>query len=68
MAASIVLKFGEWSVFPQELAESDSLEEGPLLDGATFHDLCHECSLDPRWHSQVSIFSAHRTAILGCET
>ena len=39
----------------QELAESDSLEEGPLLDGATFHNLARQCRLEPRWHEQVSL-------------
>ncbi|CAK0785304.1 hypothetical protein CVIRNUC_008511 [Coccomyxa viridis] len=38
-----------------ELAESDSLEEGPLLDGATFHNLARQCRLEPRWHEQVTM-------------
>ena len=37
----------------QELAESDSLEDGPLLDGATFHNLARQCRLEPSWHEQV---------------
>ena len=43
----------------QELAESDSLEEGPLLDGATFHNLARQCRLEPRWHEQVGEGSPH---------
>ncbi|CAL8471529.1 g11071 [Coccomyxa elongata] len=39
----------------QELAEGDSLEEGPLLDGATFHNLARQCRLQPRWHGQVTL-------------
>lgn len=37
----------------QESADGDSLEEGPLLDGATFHNLACQCRLQPRWHGQV---------------
>ncbi len=45
------------SACTQELAERDSLEDGPLLNGATFHNLARQCRLEPRWHEQVA--SAH---------
>ena len=43
----------------QELAERDSLEDGPLLDGATFHNLARQCRLEPRWHEQVKRCLSH---------
>lgn len=42
-----------WVCLWQELGDRDALEEGPLLDGAVFHNLVRQCRLDPRWHSQV---------------